>query len=56
MTVLSGNPDGFDFEFECQWTMEKGNRLTICCPDLHKNSTCQVIKQNPQHLQGTSTT
>jgi len=36
MTLLSGNPDGFALFFKSQVSMEKGNRLTTCCPLYHE--------------------
>jgi len=46
------DPRVLTFAFEFQMTMEKGNRLTICCPKLEINSTCQGEKQIPHHVRG----
>jgi len=37
MTLLSGNPDDIASIFELQSTMEKCNRLIICCTSTMKS-------------------
>ena len=39
--LLSGNTDGFALFLNLKLQLGKGNRLTLRCLKLHRNSTCR---------------
>jgi len=52
MKLLSGNPDGFTFVFDLLIVEDKGNRLTISCPKIHRSATGQLKKITPASRAG----